>query len=277
MSTDSEKPRVIEYLFDLRWEPSTGTVSTPIVSMDDVVRAIRDTGANLSTRNPANFLKDIVRKDNRNTVFPDSVVKRGYTAEQFVGEGNAFRFITLPLGQTTAFEVFEPTKDEFEQAHPIESISLPIAARRLGRKDESWLTQVSVRLHLLHTHLALHSSRSVIALDLLQTNVKLRKGEVDAAFLAHETVDGEITDLLVACEVKRAGEVLEKEQIERGAMALRSSGRQALGDESIEVIPMGVKTFANGSIWVVEFHVDFPPLTVASSHVYVFQPSVKGI
>ena len=69
----------------------------------------------------------------------------------------------------------------------IETISMPLATRRLGRKDEPWLIQVLVKLRIIETHMALFSNRKIIQLDHLQMNMKLSKTEIDALFLRLKT------------------------------------------------------------------------------------------
>lgn len=274
----SEKTPVIEHLFFERFDPNTNSVANPEVTLSDVATAIDAVGANLSTNNPANFFKDIVRSNSRNDWFPKTVVDLGFTAEQLVGAGRCFQFIALPQGQTTAFSDETPDPDLLERVHEIQSVSLSVPSRRLGRPDEAWLTQVAVRLNLLHTHLALHSSQDIVGLELLQTNVKLGNAEIDAVLLAElGGSQGSSHVALVGCEMKSRTEVLEKEQVLRGATVLAASGRAALGLGEVPVIPMAIKALGQGLLWVVEYDSDFPPLRRATEHVYRFRPAVKGI
>lgn len=276
----SEKTPVIEYLFSKRFDEKTKSLRNPVVSKADVSRAIRATRAPLSTDNPANFFKDIVRSKRRNDHFPESVLARGYTAEQFVSDRNCFRFIPLPKGQVAAFADLEPDPDllEFDAIHPIQSISLPLASRRMGRSDESWLTQVAVRLHVIDTHLALYSALPLINLDLLQTGAKLGRSEIDAVFLALLTEPrGETKPALVSCEVKSRTEMLEAEQVLRGAETVaRQKKKLELPDDTL-VIPIAIKALGDGLMWVVEFDTTFPPLTQKSERVYRFEPAVNGV
>ena len=274
----SKKTPVIEYLFFERFDEQTGEITDAEVSLDDVVRAIDETGVDLSKRNPANFLKDIVRMPTRNQVFPESVVARGYTAQQHVGEGMCFQFVPLPEGQTEAFEDAVPPPDLLDAPHVIQSVSLPLPSRRLGRSDEAWLTQVAVRLALIHTHMALMSEIPVISVDLLQTNMKLAGAEIDAAFLA-SVAESEsiITEVLLSCEMKSVTEVLEEEQMLRGAQALAASGAKMLKLEGVPVVPLGIKAVGGGSIWIIEYETEFPPLVKSSEAVYRFEPPVQGV
>ncbi len=66
----SYKQKVIEALFNSRWDPITGMLSRSEVTLEDVSVAIQAYNASLpangrriSTRNPANFFKDIIRRE----------------------------------------------------------------------------------------------------------------------------------------------------------------------------------------------------------------------
>ena len=65
----SEKTTVIESLFTMYWDESAGSLTKAVMSLGDVAQAIRDCrkdyGLKLSDRNPANFMKDILRRDQR--------------------------------------------------------------------------------------------------------------------------------------------------------------------------------------------------------------------
>lgn len=188
----SNKTAIIEALFDKRWRGPKKPLSNPIVTLAQVQVSIRaHNKANptnkLSTRNPANFFKDFIRKKkSANKNWPKSVLTRGYTGRQVTGKGLCFEFIPLQRGQTDPFPAsgIRPSRNAVH--HKIQSASMPLASRRLGRKDEAWLIQVLSRLHVIETHIALHSSRPFLQVDLLQTNVKLSGAEIDAPFLGLE-------------------------------------------------------------------------------------------
>jgi hypothetical protein len=275
----SEKTKVIERLFFDRYDRKAKTVARPVVTGDEVAAAIRATKAKLSTRNTANFFKDIVRSGTRNENFPTSVVAEGWTAEQFVSGEAVFRFVPLPAGQTVAFAeaVAPPELLEEEQVHVIQSVSLPLASRRMGRSDESWLTQVAVRLHIIDTHLAVYSQQPVINVDLLQTGAKLGHAEVDAVFLAILAAASGEVPALVSCEVKSRNEVLELEQVLRGAQATAVQRRKVKLPDDSPVIPMAIKALGGGLLWVVEFATTFPPLVTATQRVYRLEPPVTGV
>ena len=128
-------------------EPSTDS----FVTGDQIVEAIKACGSSLSPRNPPNFLKDFIRKESGNTNWPSSIIAKGYTARQHygtTGTGHVFEFISYKPGQTVPFP--DPySTDDIETVHLIESISLPSAARAMGRKDEAWLIQACVHQRLV--------------------------------------------------------------------------------------------------------------------------------
>lgn len=168
----SAKTAVIELLFKQRWDQDRGTLRRPEVSLSDVSSAIRAVNPSLqehrrlTDRNPANFFKDFIRnRGSANSNWPASVLQRGYTARQTTGEGHCFEFVPLAHGQTEPFLPLVPDPSESTPRHRIESASLPLASRKLGRKDEPWLIQVAVRLRLIQTHLALFSYREILQVD----------------------------------------------------------------------------------------------------------------
>ncbi|HEX6688330.1 MAG TPA: hypothetical protein VF085_06655 [Solirubrobacterales bacterium] len=264
----SEKTLVIENLFLERHDPATGDLTDDMVTLEQVSAAIRKWGGALSDRNPANFMKDIVRSPTRNDVFPDSVVVAGWSARQDPGEGRCFRFVRLPPGQTTAFLTTYPDPTLVKNPHPVQSLSLPPASRTFGRPHETWLTHVVTNLAVVHTHLALNSPLELLGLELLQSNVELGKAEVDAIYLG--TIIGG-AHFLVSCEMKGPREVLDEDQIERGA------GRVAETSGGASVVPMGVKALDGGLVWIVEFDTVFPPLDKVSEGVYRLTPPVQGV
>ena len=264
----SEKTAVIENLFLERHDLRTGNLIDDMVTLEQVSAAIRKWGGSLSDRNPANFMKDIVRSPTRNDVFPAVVVAAGWTARQDPGEGRCFRFIRLPPGQATPFLTTFPDPDLVTNPHPVQSLSLPPASRTFGRPHETWLTHVVTNLAVVHTHLALNSPLELLGLELLQSNVELGKAEVDAIYLG--TLSNE-TKFLVSCEMKGPREVLDEDQIERG------SGRVAETSGGASVVPMGVKALEGGLVWIVEFDMTFPPLAKVSEGVYRLMPPVQGV
>ncbi len=264
----SEKTPIIERLFFQRYDPGTDTLSDEIVTLEQVSAAIREAEGGLSTRNPANFMKDIVRSPNRNSAFPAAVVAEGWTARQDPGEGRCFRFVRLPPGQETAFLTTDPDPSLLANPHRVQSLSLPPASRTFGRPHETWLTHVVTNLGVVHTHLALNSPIELIGLELLQSNVELGQAEVDAIYLATSIDENKF---LISCEMKGPREVLDEDQIERGAKRVVETSGGA------DVLPMGVKALTGGLIWIVEFDKRISPLTKVSEGLYRLDPPVPGI
>ncbi len=279
----SDKTAIIEALFDARYQRATISPQAQVVTLDEVASAIRSAKAagttRLSDRNPANFMKDIVRKETRNDVFPTSVVQRGWTAQQATGKGNCFRFIRLPPGQTTAFKVIRPPASAVAKPHLIQSLSLVPEARRYGRGDESWLTQVATDLGIVQTHFALHHTDELVGLALLASHIKLGKGEVDALYYG---VGPDDDRFLLACEMKGRNEVMDEDQILNVAQTLEVN--KATRAAQAAVIPVGVKVVypksvggTEGLLWVKAYDKSFPPLTPISEGVYRLAPPVRGI
>ncbi|MDD4889167.1 MAG: hypothetical protein PHU85_04500 [Phycisphaerae bacterium] len=284
----SEKTPVIEMLFDKRWNPKSKALSCRLVTLEDVSQAIDaynltvSDERKLSTRNPANFFKDFIRQRkaaNRN--WPKSVFSKGYAARQRTGNNACFEFIPVTTGQIEPFPEHINGPTPSAPRHQIESASLPLASRRLGRADEPWLVQVLIRLRVIETHLALASNRQILHLDHLQMNVKLRKAEIDAIFLATEQVgDKTLQELIVCCEAKGRKDDILTDQIVRQVQAIFDLSEFS----QPYVLPIAVKAIAPSEVYVVEF--DAVPcedaatldvLTVNNTADYVLTPAVPGI
>ena len=266
----SKKTPVIERIFFGRFDPAAGALADELVTLVQVEEALRETPG-LSARNPANFMKDIVRNRNRNKQFPQTVVDAGWTAVQDPGEGTASvcspacragdRVRKQPTGSTEARE--PPPGTELEPAAGCFS-------RTFGRSDETWLTTCVTNLDIVHTHFGLCSPLEMIGLELLQSNVKLGRAEVDAVYLGALR---EGPNFLVSCEMKGPKEELDLNQIERGARQVDETSAA----EAAFVVPMGIQALPGGLIWIVEFAPDLPPLAKVSEGVYKPLPAVKGI
>ncbi|MBN8691157.1 MAG: hypothetical protein J0L72_10280 [Armatimonadetes bacterium] len=282
------KSIIIESIFKMKYDPKAKVLSDPIVTLDEVAKGIEDFNADhpnqkMSAKNPANFFKDFVRvRASAERNWPPYVLECGFTARQVTGNDACFEFVRIADGQSSAFPpvVFaSPGADT--PRHAIESVSLPLASRRLGRSDEPWLIQVIARLRIVESHFSLVSKRSIRQLDLLQMSVKLAKTEIDALFLAHEEVTpGTYREVIVTCEAKGRKDDILEDQILRQAKAPFGM-RQVTQDI---VIPIAVKCINPSEIYVVEFEpverssfAGIDNLTIASDSVFEIRPPVPGI
>ena len=124
----SYKTWVFEHIFTSRWNPAKEAIENAIVSLQDVSDAIAEYnrlhGSNYSTRNPANFFKDFVRKTSTaNANWPQSVFERGYTARQVTGRGQCFEYVRLKENQTQPFTSVPPPP--LDRIHYIETAACP--------------------------------------------------------------------------------------------------------------------------------------------------------
>lgn len=271
----SAKTAVIEHIFRSRFDTKNGNLTSDIVTFEDLQAAIHATGANLKTNNIANFWKDLTRSD-PNRVWPTAVLAKGYTGTDAIGvaAGASFQFVKLPRGQRTAFNPPpSPPAAMIRSPHLVQSLSIPLAARALGRRDESWLAQVAQRLALIETHFAVASTRRIVEVDFLQTNLKIGKSEVDVLYLV---TDDSGARFLVAVEAKGLREGLWVHQVARAALVLagRPEGKSVAG-----VIPFAIKVIGKSVVHTIEFD----PVTgtalpkVASQAVIRLRPDVPGI
>jgi hypothetical protein len=263
-----------------------------VVNSADVVLAIQHCnatmGLRLSTANPANFMKDIVRGDSASDHWPERLTALRIGARQRPGGQRVFEFVPFASGQTEPFPNKYTARPELPVT-PIETVSLSLAKRRLGRKDESWLIQVAVELRLVQTHFATRSAVPVEEVSHLQTGVKLSRSEIDSLFLAHLRAPQEqpYTPVLITCEAKQEGQrVLEHQIIEQVVAASRSV--RAAGIQIASVIPIAIKAIPGSCIYFAEFTAwpiestdvpeeDWPDLQLASEAVYELRPPVRGI
>ena len=277
----SEKPIVIEHIFNERFDEQTGQLNRTIVTNTDVVEAITECtkkyGIKLSTRNPANFVKDIIRGKSASGMWPDRLKELRFGARQVTGDGNVFEFVPYAEGQT------EPFPDRFGyhegvKHHRIQSVSIPLATKALGRDDETYLIQVGLKLAIIETHFALFSKLNVIELYHLQIGIKLRLAEIDSLYaVTYLAADGSSRRAVVTVEAKKKNQRILEEQIEQQV-------RAAFDATSVDtVIPVAMTADANG-IYVAEFEavqrdnlVEFDELAMSSEALYELVPPVPGI
>lgn len=267
-----------------------------VVNFEDVVKAIdecnKKDGIKRSAKNPANFMKDLIRHDKASANWPKSLVAKKMGGRQRVGKNRVFEFVPFAVGQVEPFpNLYFPRPDM--EATELQSLSLPLASKALGRKDESWLIQVSVGLSLLEHHLSTKSALPFREVVHLQTGVKLANSEIDGLFRAIlEYKTGDVDHILITCEAKQKGERILEHQIVEQIVAVSKSVKASISDEELPVrhiAPMAVKAIGDrGEVYVAEFEpwtleealVDesnLKELKLASEGLYRLVPPVPGI
>ncbi|MGI3213046.1 hypothetical protein ACROSR_18275 [Roseovarius tibetensis] len=277
----SQKTQVIEHLFYKHWNEAEGALDRTLMSLDDVAQAIRECndlyGSTLSDRNPANFMKDLLRGANASKNWPASVASRRFTGVQRTGDGESFEFIPYRPGQTEPFlDAFGVRNDA--PRYPVQSISIPLVTKTLGRSDETWLIQTAINLRVVETHFAVAPAFPLLELTHLQMGIKLRSTEIDALFLG-KTGDPKNPDsVLVTCEAKQAKDPLIPSQIINQVQA-------AFDESEVEiVIPIGLRTVKGVGFYLTEFEAvkradasALDELNLASYAIYELRPPVKGV
>lgn len=277
----SQKPKVIEHLFFKHWDEKSRSLQKAVMSLDDVAEAIRECntqfGSTLSAKNPANFMKDLLRGSNASANWPEKLAELGFTAVQRTGAGDVFEFIPYAEGQTEPFPDAFKMNDEAPR-YPVQSISLPLVTKTLGRSDEAWLIQTAVNLRVVETHFAVGSAIQMLELSHLQMSIKLRQTEIDALFLGLMDTGDEEIPVIVTCEAKHYGDPFIPQQIINQVQA-------AFGATDVPVvIPIGMKAIKNTGFYVTEFEAvaredaaKLVELKLASHAIYELKPPVKGI
>lgn len=250
-----DKSIVFEHMFESRWDDTTKTLSDPLFMLEDVSQAIAACnaldGKNRSTRNPANFVKDYPRHRNAaNKKWPKRIKDAGYTIKQRTGGGKCFEFVKMLPGQLPF-----PLIGDWEKAErlKVQSLSMPLASRRLGRNDEAWLTQVAVKLHLIEAYFSLsNSGRNVVEIDHLQMNAKLNKSEIDSIYRYTEKLDeDDLRHGLILLEAKGKSEDVSHDQLVNALGA----GKTLLDDETDLLLTMALKAVKGAGVHVMEFEV----------------------
>ncbi|RYG97628.1 MAG: hypothetical protein EON58_09290 [Alphaproteobacteria bacterium] len=240
------KSRVIEYLFNQRFDPNLGDFSDPIITSDALKEAIVEcnklASKKLSTNNPANFLKDFLRSPRRNELWPQKLKDARISARQKYRKKRVFAFVPYDDEQS------EPFPDRFvledgATEHLVESVSLPFAARALGRKDEAWLIQVCVHQRIIQSQFALHSVLSSEVVDFfhLQNSVKMTP-EIDAIFLLTLRRGKQLIKALVTLEAKRNEPILiDQIRAQVAIMSKQCKSNRSLADISF-IIPVAARS-----------------------------------
>jgi hypothetical protein len=277
----SQKPPVIERIYDRLVDPNTEQLTRTVVTSSDIVDAIQWSNAYLGTRlsakNPANFIKDVIRGHGASGMWPKKLHELRIGGRQVTGDGNVFEFIPYADDQTEAFPQLFGYHEGIPE-HEIQSVSMPLASKALGRNDESYLIQVAIKLGLVETHFALHSDLNVIEMNHLQIGIKLRLTEVDSMYSAtYIASDGGKHQLIVTVEAKKRGQRILPEQILQQVRAAFTETPVGL------VVPLALVSAAGG-IYVAEFSPitrdesqKLEALDLAKEVLYKLKPDVHGI
>ena len=287
----SSKTQVIEYLFEKYWNEERGVLTKYVMTLEDVAEAIRacnkKDGLKRSDKNPANFFKDIVRSRNASRHWPKKVADLRYTGEQRTGTGDCFEFVAYTEGQKEPFpDVFRP--NEATRRIRLQSVSLPEAAKNLGRRDEAWLIQTLVNLRIVEQHLATESELDVQEVMHLQMNVKLRSTEIDSIYVASlklsDKEKGVRVQAIITCEAKRPGERILVGQISAQVKAAFSATAAVEAPTADVVIPLAARSLGRDGVQIIEFApVDrgeldsFVEVEYVQDVAYELVPPVRGI
>ncbi|WP_439671222.1 hypothetical protein [Cupriavidus necator] len=282
----SQKTIVIEHIFDKLYDPVSGNLERTVVTATDVQEAKRYCNEHYGTTlkvdgNHFNFMKDIVRGKGAAKIWPDRVRQLGYVGEQVTGDGKVFEFVRVIAGLSEGFDVdFRPTVET--PVFPIQSLSLPVASKALGRTDESWLLQVAVNLRIVESHFAIGENRQVdpIELNHLQMDIKLRRVQIDALFLAlcEPRLADQSGRVLITVEAKQGNQRILIEQIARQVKAAFES------TDDNTVVPIAIAAIRGKGVYVVEFRAvhraEVETFVAPEFHrdaMYTLLPAVKGI
>jgi len=277
----SHKTEVVEHLFQKHWDEKSGQLTKTLMSLEDVAQAIRECnellGRSLSDRNPANFMKDLMRGANASKNWPTSVAALRYTAVQRTGSGDVFEFIPYRAGQTEPFpDAFKVSLDA--DRYFVQSISLPLVTKSLGRVDETWLVQTAINLRVIETHFSVAAAFPLLELTHLQMGIKLRQTEIDALFLGKAGTEKENFPVLVTCEAKHYNDPIIPQQIINQVQAAFEE------TEVTTVVPIGLRAIKDIGFYLTEFEAvkredadTLEELTLASDAIYQLMPAVKGI
>lgn len=296
--TITRKPKVIEHLFEKRYDSRMRQIADPLVRSDALIEAIEECnklpGKTLSTKNPANFLKDYLRSPKRNELWPAVLKRARITARQKYRKGRVFAFAPYEEGQTEPFpDIFVLPSDA--QEHVVESVSLPSAARALGRRDEAWLIQVCVHQRIVQTHFALHSHHQApVDIFHLQNSVKTTP-EIDAIFLMTLFERNSLRKALVTLEAKRDEPILP-DQLRAQVARMAKTCRKEKGLRDVElIVPVAARSGLHDGARVVALFEMAPvevdrgvaaydadeehllKLDIVSAVPYRLQPAVSGI
>jgi hypothetical protein len=266
----TQKTPVFEHLFDWRyntdgtmsprWDEETRTIPEDrrLVFAHEVLAAIKATGAVLGNNQAANFTKDFLRKKSSNANWPARLAALRWTIEQITGRDEAtqlprnFFFKPYDDGIDVPFPDQYPIPDNAPR-HKIQSVTLSVPSKQIGRMDEARMMQIAVALRVVETHFALYSPLStdlyqIAHMDHLQMGLKLRGSEIDGLYLAEfQDKKSTLHPVLITVEAKNNDELINGSQVI--AQVLHAS---ALGVAAEQIVPIALKQ-GNGGIHILEF------------------------
>lgn len=281
----SKKTAIIERIFAELYDPVSGTLNRTIVTVEDVQAAKRYCRDELGMAikvdaNPFNFMKDIVRTNSAERIWPQRLIGLGIGGQQRTGDGAIFEFIEGGLDALRSLsEDYKPTDET--PVFPVQSLSLPLASKALGRTDESWLLQVAVNLRIIESHFAIGEERQIDPLEIyhLQMDIKLRRVQIDALYrVLHISPDKVEKSALITVEAKQGNQRILSEQIKRQVVAAFKSTDTDL------VIPLAIVAIRKKGIYVVEFEAvnrseigEFDAPIFYRDAIFTLNPPVSGI
>jgi hypothetical protein len=252
----SKKTKVIELIFfdQGRWQD--GALKKSDVTFDDVQQAIQiyndqqtDVRKKLSVGNPANFFKDLFRKHSSIIGnWPPSVMQHGFFGEQAKGDRLCFRFIPY-VPATHSIPQPPPYPAASLSIHHAQTLSISRLNKALARNDENWLMAMATLINIPQIHFTLHSvpDWNPASLGHVQSNLKLRRAEIDSVFLLEDLV-GKIG--IVCIEAKGINDDINESQIlDQVKEAQKLPGFRKLreikekNDENVFIIPAALKLY----------------------------------
>lgn len=263
----SQKTAVLEYLYSIK---PVGDILN-----DDIVDAIRATKVRLSTNNPANFLKDIVRKPTANSNWPTALCESRITARQLYGNKKVFEFISYEAGQTVPFPDSIDVTNAVE--HTISTLTIPTMVRKYGSGDENWIAGLVHQLGIVEAQLGIFSLDKWAIEDATMLQIgKKTQPEIDMLYVARYATDLSV----VSCEIKAFGERILLDQIEA-----QVSQALSISKDFTHVIPMAIQPIrdisGSAAIHVVEFRKiargEETALEVSSQTIYRLSPPIIGL
>ena len=276
----SQKPQVIDRIYDQLFDAASGRLTRTIVTNTDVVEAIlwcnANLGTSLSEKNPANFIKDVIRGHGASGMWPQRLHELRVGGRQVTGDSNVFEFVPYEADQTEAFpQLFG--MHEGVREHELQSVSMPLASKALGRDDETYLIQVAIKLGLVETHFAIYSDLNVVELSHLQIGIKLRLTEVDSLYAAKYLDDGIEKPLIITVEAKKRRQRILPDQIVRQVKA-------AFNETPVDLVVPVAMASTGGGIYLAEFKpvtrqesAHLQSLELSKEVLYRLKPPVKGI